>query len=169
MTLKSGTNEEFFSVFCNLYKALINRKDFDVDLTPDFYRQVQGSLSEHERFVVSIVYENDRPVAGHVASILGDMCVYLLGATNEAGLQCRAAYLAQWHVIQMARERGCRYYDLGGIDPDNNPGVYHFKKGMGGVDTTVPGPFEYYPGRLKKTLVLRGEQMYRYLKRFMMR
>lgn len=31
------------------------------------------------------------------------------------------------------------------------------------------GPFEYYPGRLKKTLVLRGEQMYRYLKRFMMR
>ena len=127
---------------------------------------MQKNLAEHERFLVSIVCENEQPVAGHVSSILGDTCVYLLGATNNAGLKNKAAYLAQWSVIQMAKERGCRFYDLGGIDPDKNPGVYHFKKGMGGQDVTVSGPFECSPNGLKRMLVNNGEKVYRFLRCF---
>jgi lipid II:glycine glycyltransferase (peptidoglycan interpeptide bridge formation enzyme) len=161
LTVKTGTDEVFFSTFINLYKELIGRKDFGVDLAPEFYFQVQQELAPPERFLVSLVYENEQPIAGHVASILGDTCVYLLGAGNEAGLRNKAAYLAQWSVIQTAKERGCHLYDLGGIDPEANPGVYHFKKGLGGTDVTAPGPFECFPSRWAKAVVPLAEKAYR--------
>lgn len=161
LTVRAGTDGTYFSVFINLYKELTHRKDFDVDLNPEFYLQVQKSLAEHERFLISIVYENEQPVAGHVSSILGDTCVYLLGATNDAGLKNKAAYLAQWSVIQTAKERGCWFYDLGGIDPDKNPGVYHFKKGLGGIDMTAPGPFELYPDSFRRIIVKGCEKAFK--------
>lgn len=166
LTVKTGIDETCFSVFINLYKELTHRKDFDVDLTPEFYLQVQQRLAENERFIISIVYQNEQPVAGHVSSILGDTCVYLLGATNDMGLKNKAAYLAQWSVIQMAKERGCQFYDLGGIDPDKNPGVYHFKKGLGGADVTVLGPFELYPDRFKRIVVKGCEKVFRIVRGF---
>jgi hypothetical protein len=42
--------------------------------------------------------------------------------------------------MQWLKENGVRWYDLGGIDPDQNPGVYHFKKGMSGLDVVHINP-----------------------------
>jgi lipid II:glycine glycyltransferase (peptidoglycan interpeptide bridge formation enzyme) len=69
-----------------------------------------------------------------VVSALGDSGIYLLGATSEEGLKPRGAYLLQWRALQWLKERGCRWYDLGGINPETNPGVFHFKSGLGGKD-----------------------------------
>ena len=30
------------------------------------------------------------------------------------------------------KEKGLRYYDLNGINPETNPGTYHFKRGLAG-------------------------------------
>lgn len=164
LDVKFGTDESYFDDFHSLYRELTHRKEFDVDLNPEFYHQVQKSLPERERLLVCVVYENGEPVAGHVSSILGDTCVYLLGATSDAGLRNKAAYLAQWSVIQLAKARRCQFYDLGGIDPDSNPGVYHFKKGLGGVDVTAAGPFEIYPDRMREYTVRYAEKAYQLLK-----
>ena len=158
-----------FDQFEELYKPFIQKKKFKVDLTPSFYRKIQGHLAENEKFQVLLCYYEGECIAGHISSQLGNTAVNLFRANSEVALQLRAAYRLQWEGVRYAKEAGLKWYDLGGIDPDNNPGVYAFKKGMGGIDTTAPGPFEYYPGRLKKTLIFRGEQMYRYLKRFMKR
>ena len=85
----------------------------------------------------------------------GDTSVYLQGATSEEGLKAKATYALQWSAVATSRARGCRGYDLGGIDPERNPTVYHFKAGMGGVDSRSPGTFEISSGsmRLRVTLV----------------
>ena len=70
LIVKTGTDETYFSIFIEIYKELTRRKDFDVDLNPEFCLQLQNSLAEYERFLVSIVCENEQPVAGHVSSIL---------------------------------------------------------------------------------------------------
>jgi lipid II:glycine glycyltransferase (peptidoglycan interpeptide bridge formation enzyme) len=86
--------------------------------------------------------------------------VYLLGATSPEALTVKAAYLLQWKAIEEARARGCRWYDLGGIDPAENPGVFHFKEGLGGADVTAAGPFEWRSGaRARLTVTL--ESRYR--------
>jgi lipid II:glycine glycyltransferase (peptidoglycan interpeptide bridge formation enzyme) len=65
---------------------------------------------------------------------MGDSAIYLLGATSDAGLNSKGAYLLQWTLINWLKDRGIRWYDLGGIDPAANPGVYSFKRGLSGVD-----------------------------------
>ncbi len=132
LTIRSGDSQDLFAEFCGLYRQLLDRKGFEVDLDADFYAAVQEHLTDGQRFLVSIADFRGQAVAGHVASILGDTCVYLLGASSAEGMQSKASYMLQWHVIQTARSRGCRAYDLGGIDPEGNPGVYHFKNGLGG-------------------------------------
>jgi lipid II:glycine glycyltransferase (peptidoglycan interpeptide bridge formation enzyme) len=164
MRVRTGFDDLCFSEFIGLFNPMISRKDFRVELNPEFYRELQKNLVAGERFLVTLVYEDDQAIAGHVSSILGDTCVYLLGASNDIGLKNKASYLVQWSVIQMAKERGCRFYDLGGIDPDKNPGVYHFKKGMGGVDVTAPGPYELFPNNISKNIVKIGEKVFRFIK-----
>lgn len=57
---------------------------------------------------------------------------YLWGASDRRHAKFRAGEAVQWAVIEWAIEQGCELYDLEGIDPVKNPGVYEFKKKMGG-------------------------------------
>lgn len=167
--IRKETSINDFEQFVRLFAPFIQRKNFEVDLTPTFYCKVQEQLSEKERFRIMLSIYNGGIISGHISSFLGNTAVNLFRANSEAALELRAGYCLQWEGVRCAKEAGLKWYDLGGIDPDNNPGVYVFKKGMGGVDTTAPGPYEYYPGRLKKALLLSSEQMYHYLKRSMKR
>jgi hypothetical protein len=154
---------EAIARFATLFTSFVARKGFAVDLGPDFYSEVQGRLPPKERLVVQLAELDGDLVAGHISSMLGDTCVYLLGATGPAGLRSKAAYLLQWNTILLAKERGLRWYDLGGIDPVDNPGVYHFKRGLGGKDVTAPGPFELSPGGWRALTMRRAEAVYQYL------
>src|SRR5262249_8598137 len=77
-----------------------------------------------------------------VVSAIGDTAIYLLGATSDDGLKLKGAYLLQWRAMQWLKERGCRWYELGGINPEENPGVYEFKSGFGGDQTRHLGTSE---------------------------
>jgi len=135
-----------------------------VDLDAHFYAQLQRELPLEDTFHLSVAYANGQLVAGHVCSMLGDTAVVLLRAGTPAAREHRAAYLLQWYALRVARERGCRWYDLGGIDPENNPGVYTFKAGLGGVEITAPGPFEIAPTSVSRRIVRGAERIYRGLR-----
>jgi lipid II:glycine glycyltransferase (peptidoglycan interpeptide bridge formation enzyme) len=156
-----GTQPELFDAFAPLFDELVARKAFAVDLGADFYAALQRELPEHERLHVAIASLDGEPAAGVVASIHGDTAVYLLGASNDLGRRTNAAYLLQWEVIEAAAARGCRWYDLGGIDPVANPGVHRFKERMGGADVVAPGPYELAPGRVRGAAVHAAERAFR--------
>ena len=160
-----GTETAFFREFGELYSGLVTRKNLDVDLGPEFFLGLQDELSEPDRFVVHLAKQSDKVVAGHIGAFHGDTAVYLLGAANEAGLKTNASYLLQWRVIEYAKERGCSWYDLGGIDPEANPDVYRFKARLGGADVCAPGPYES-SNLVRRTLVRTMETMYRKILRF---
>ena len=156
-----GFDDVLFKKFDLLFNELRERKEFHVDLEPAFYAKVQQQLKESEKFVVHIAQFNDKPVAAHVGSYLGDTAVYLLGASSIDGNRLNASYLLQWHVMLFAKENGCRWYDLGGIDPQGNPGVYRFKQRMGGFELTAAGPYEAIPSRLNGLIMHFAESIYR--------
>jgi hypothetical protein len=114
---------------------MLKRKAFETTVDADEFSQIQKALPESQRMRVLICQDKGVPVAGLVASAMGDSAIYVLGATSDAGLNSKGAYLLQWTLICWLKERGTKSYDLGGIDPEKNPGVYHFKKGLSGVDS----------------------------------
>jgi hypothetical protein len=138
-----GDDPSLFRSFTPLFDELIRRKGFEVDLGPGFYASIQDRLDAEERLVVCLAKDSaGEPVAGIVVSVIGGTAVYLLGAANARGRETHASYRLQWEAIRKARSCGCRWYDLGGIDPDGNPGVYQFKARMGGMEVEASGPFE---------------------------
>ena len=159
-----GTDDAMFEKFQSLFDELRERKWFDVVLGPDFFRHLQGSLHESEKYVIHLVEAEGVPIAGHVGSFIGDTGVYLLGAANQAGNKLMASYLMQWRVMLHAQERGCRWYDLGGVDADENPGVYRFKQRMGGQEVSAAGPCETGP-LVAGYLVSASEKLYRKVRR----
>ena len=120
--------------FAPLYQTIVSRKGFDSDLGPEFFGRVQRAADEDDRLTCLFAVHEGQDVAGIVVYLRGGTATYILGASTKAAMQVKASYLLQWSAIELAHARGCSSYDLGGIDPVANPGVYHFKSGMGGQE-----------------------------------
>ena len=165
MVIRTGTTPDLFAPIQTLYESLQDRKKFRAPLDAEFYETVQRDLERDEQLVITVVEHDRATVAGLVTSMLGDTAVPLLLAADVTGLRAYAMYLLQWHSIVMARERGLGYYDLGGIDPEANAGVYNFKAGLRGLDLWAPGPFERAPRGIRGGLARGAETIYRRLAR----
>jgi CelD/BcsL family acetyltransferase involved in cellulose biosynthesis len=155
-----GNEPDRFEQIARMSAALRARKGFEVDLDAKFYEDVQRELSERDQLIVGLVVHDGAPVAGNITAIHGDTAVYLVGASTEAGLGCKAGYLMHWRTIELLRERSVRWYDLGGIDPVANPGVSSFKLRTNGLDVTAAGPFELSPAGLRGRVTGWAEHAY---------
>jgi lipid II:glycine glycyltransferase (peptidoglycan interpeptide bridge formation enzyme) len=91
--------------------------------------------------------------------------VYLLGATGDDGLKAKGSYLLQWRLLERLKEVGCHWYDLGGIDPKSNPGVYHFKQGLSGDEAVEIGPYDAHGSLLSRLTADFGERLRRLAER----
>jgi len=63
----------------------------------------------------------------------------IFAASTPAGRKEYASNLCLWKIIELCARDGVTYYDLSGVDPTNNPGVYSFKKGIGALDFEYQG------------------------------
>ena len=129
-----------YRTFCRMYEQMWKRKTFETTVDVEEFGRLQEDLPETHRMRILICEQDGVPVAGLVASAMGDSAIYLLGATSDDGLNAKGAYLLQWTLIQWLKENGIKWYDLGGIDPEGNPGVYTFKKGLSGTDVSQLTP-----------------------------
>jgi lipid II:glycine glycyltransferase (peptidoglycan interpeptide bridge formation enzyme) len=139
----AGNGAAGFRRFCELYKQMRKRKRFHTKVNIVEFERMQESLPDSQRMRVLICEDASSgvPVAGLVASCLGDTAIYMLGATGDHGLKSKGAYLLQWSLIKWLKENGVRRYDLGGIDPKFNPGLYHFKRGLSSAEMVQMGAF----------------------------
>jgi lipid II:glycine glycyltransferase (peptidoglycan interpeptide bridge formation enzyme) len=136
----AGSGSDEYQTFCKIYNEMRRRKTFETTVDVEEFGRIQEDLSEPHRMRILICEDKGVPVAGLVTSAMGDSAIYLLGATSEDGMKSQGAYLLQWTMIQWLKEQGVRWYDLGGIDPVGNPGVYSFKKGFSGTDVIQLSP-----------------------------
>ncbi len=142
-----------FEAFRSAHERFVASKGFEVDLDSGFYLDVRKQSTPDTGLELVFAERDGQVIAAHLGSYLGDTAVYLLGFTDDTALETNAAYLLQWTVIKRATEAGMKWYDLGGIDPEGNPGVYRFKTGISGVDVKAAGPFEAAPTRVKHKLL----------------
>jgi hypothetical protein len=162
LTLEFGSEPELFEKFTTLFGSFQDRKQISVEQPADFYRDLRAESQADEGFFVCLACKDGVPVAGQIVSLLGDCGVSLLGATGEVGLKTKAAYIVQWQVMIEAQKRGLHWFDLGGIDPEGNPGVYHFKSGVSENDILSPGPFQAAPANVMSSITPALERLYRW-------
>lgn len=139
--IREGSKEKFCEIIEGLYLTSLKRKGFKGLDVQEFIRP-QRLLAPAEKMNIIVAYYDGEPVSALLASHLGDTSVVLLAASNEKGLACGASYLIWYRGAVSAFHAGMNWYDLGGIDPDNNQNVYQFKSRMGGEEALHIGAFD---------------------------
>jgi lipid II:glycine glycyltransferase (peptidoglycan interpeptide bridge formation enzyme) len=152
LRIVAGSGRDEFRQFCAIYNQMRKRKTFDTTVDIEEFGRIQGDLPECHRMRVLICEDGSVPLAGLVASAMGNTGIYLLGATGDEGLKSKGSYLLQWTLIKWLKENGFRWYDLGGISPERNPGVYHFKRGLSGTDVLQVRPLVASGGALSSVI-----------------
>jgi lipid II:glycine glycyltransferase (peptidoglycan interpeptide bridge formation enzyme) len=142
LTIVEGRGAAEYQIFTQIYQRMWNRKKFETTVDIDEFGRLCDELPPAFKFKILVCKHEGVPVGSIICSAMGDTGIYLLGATDDDGLNTKGAYLLQWTMIKWLKENGFRYYDLGGIDPEMNPGVYHFKRGLSGEDVSRIAPLE---------------------------
>jgi lipid II:glycine glycyltransferase (peptidoglycan interpeptide bridge formation enzyme) len=121
--------------------------------------------SSHDSIFAVIARKQDRYLGAVVIVKHGDAATYLVGITSDEGRKANANYLLLWNGLIHCMEAGLRWFDIGGIDEVNTPGIAHFKKGLGYTPYQLVGEFEGYKGlrhgllsRLKSYYYSRGRR-----------
>jgi lipid II:glycine glycyltransferase (peptidoglycan interpeptide bridge formation enzyme) len=164
LEVTSGNSCEEYRSFCLIYDQMLKRKSFETTVDVEEFLRIQNELPDSLRMRVLLCRDQGKTVAGLVVSAIGDSAIYLLGATSDDGLNSKGAYLLQWTAIRWLKERGIRWYDLGGIDPVRNPGVYHFKSGFSGIDVCQLNPLVKCDSAFSSAIVNAGLAMQRALR-----
>jgi hypothetical protein len=162
--IKQASSKEFCDILEKLYLLSLQRKKFK-GLNPEEFTQTQAALSTPEKMNIVLAYKDGEPVAAHLASNLGDTAVVLLAASNEEGLACGSSYLIWYKGAISALHAGMKWYDLGGIDPINNPTVCQFKSRMGGQEAFHIGAFDAFSSLRAKAMWRIAEKISKLVKR----
>ena len=127
-----GTNDELFKIFVTLANEMRERKQFTTSIDYEAYRCIQKDLPDPLKMKIVVCESGTQPICAAIYAAIGNTAIYIFGATGHKGLHLNGSHLLQWQIIQRMKENGIRYYDLGGIDAELNPGVYQFKRGIVG-------------------------------------
>jgi hypothetical protein len=84
---------------------------------------------------------------GKALAIRGALCFEdtawdYIAITTPAGRKTYASHAVFWALAESCFQLGMHRYDLGGIDPVNNRGVYDFKKGTGAKQVDYEGEWD---------------------------
>ncbi len=132
LTIEDGYTDDQYQVFLNLQKEMLHRKRYTPGVDYDEYRKIQAMLPDALKMKILICKLGNEPVSAAIYSAIGNTGIYMLGATGNKGMRANGSNLLQWYIIQWLRQNNFTFYDLGGIDPEINPGVYRFKCGIAG-------------------------------------
>jgi len=132
LNLREGSSNELYMTFLILLKETVARKGFIPRVDYHKYQWIQNDLPEFLKMKIMICESQGKPVSAVICSAMGDTGIYLFGATGDLGLKLNGSNLLHWCMIEWLKRKGCRWYDLGGIDPEGNPGTYEFKHGIAG-------------------------------------
>lgn len=152
-----GNDSELYKDFLLVYNQMIERKKFKEYVNPYRIGKMNEELNSENKLKIFIAYKDKIPIASIVGSAMGNTGIYLLGASNEIGMNNKGAYLLQWEMIKWLKQRGFQRYDLGGIDIDENPGVFNFKSGITDNEVVDMGTYKTYNSVLSKGIVNFGE------------
>jgi len=75
-------------------------------------------------------------------SIDDDTCTYLLGYANENGRKINVMNGLMWNVISDLKKKNFNYFDLGGLDNINTPGIFRFKSGLNAKNYDLIGNYQ---------------------------
>ncbi|MFO7864837.1 MAG: peptidoglycan bridge formation glycyltransferase FemA/FemB family protein [Salinivirgaceae bacterium] len=138
-----------------IYAETTRRNHIHADDYTFFDRAIKAQASDTETDVHMLIAEKDEtPLAGMFLTIVNEQATYLYGASSSQCRNLMGTYQLQWEAMQLAKQSGCKRYDMFGVSPSpdsSHPmyGLYRFKSGFGGHLFHRQGCWDYVFGEAK--------------------
>ncbi len=133
VTVEIDTSGEKIQDFMKLYAVTTEREKF-VGFGEDYIKSEFEAYGQHGNAVILNAYHRAENLATALILFTKHSAFYHQGASNHPKVP--APYLLQWRAIQLAIERGCKYYNFWGTyipgrTPKSWQGLSLFKLGFG--------------------------------------
>jgi len=159
-------SEKSVDDFLSLTKEMALRNGISAH-PEEYYRKMIESLPE-EIIKIYVAEYDGKIVAANLVLFYGKFATYLHGASGNEHRNVMAPFLLQWQAILDAKERGCEFYDFGGVQSQGSNhkmhsdlvGVTNFKLGFSTKTKTIE-----FPGSYDIIINLRSYVVYRVLQR----
>ena len=125
-----GTEASLYDEALRVYREMHERKQFAEFVNKEEFLHMQAQLPEALKMRILIGRLDGAPIAALAWAVFGETGLPLLAATGGKALENDAAYVMWWRMLTWLKEHGFRACDVGGINPERNPGSYAFKFGM---------------------------------------
>lgn len=125
--------QQVFDLFFTMVNETATRKD--VQFHPkEHYQKMFDILPENAIALFAAEHGGGVFIAANIITFYNGTATYLHGATADTHRNLMAPFALQWSAIRTAKDRGCTYYDLGGVFPESEDsgkaGITRFKKGF---------------------------------------
>jgi hypothetical protein len=130
-----------------LCREMVDRKRLAADAHLDDLDALRGALGPQLTLMVTW----ERP--GKISAVrgfgrLGERAYDLVAASSPAARSSYTGYVLMWRLLALARAQGAHAYDMSGADSYRAPGVYNFKRGLGGRAVPLVGEWDWATSRL---------------------
>ncbi|RDL44047.1 hypothetical protein DN730_10445 [Marinomonas piezotolerans] len=107
--------------------------------------ECSSSRSDLDLVCLRACHEGDL-IGGVILAISPEESTYFVGWSNDKGRELYVMQRLLWNSIVYAKNTcSCEFFDMGGIDVLNTPGVAKFKIGLNGTPYTTAGTYIYVP------------------------
>lgn len=148
--LETGRTRGLVNRFLAVFEAMHDAKQFESTVDPVILHElIDTDIDVH----VTILKHEGEDVAGHVTYSSASTSTYVFGASNKKGRDIRAGYKLGWNAMIRSKNMGVRWFDMGGVNREENPMGFEFKTRTGGSLLESIGPIDLYPGKVSKALL----------------
>jgi lipid II:glycine glycyltransferase (peptidoglycan interpeptide bridge formation enzyme) len=129
------SNKENIEILLNRYNELKDENEF-VGISDSLVSFLSKQKKTKEWQFNIFIANTDNSVSiekccGILVSIRhGDTATYFIGISGEVGRELQVNYLLLWESILHAKDNGCDWFDIGGLDASTPNGIAHFKNGL---------------------------------------
>jgi hypothetical protein len=120
---------EKFAEYFDLIQQMSQRTGISFGLE-EYYRRILESFGMYDMARLYLARYEGVYLSGGIFLKYGKMCYYWHGATGSNVPNLGQGEFIQWQVIQWAKQSGCRWYDLVGIEKERLPNIAEFKLGF---------------------------------------
>lgn len=106
------------------------------------YEILAAKRSSEFANLLAFAYHGGALAAAAMVNQYRDRATYLHGASAYELRSIMAPHFLHWEIARAMRGRGCRTYDLWGIDERRWPGLTRFKRGFGGMEVSYPPAYD---------------------------
>ena len=153
LEIEISHSEEHFPQLHEMYLEAKQRKGFTGVDSLEIWN-TQKNLSVKEKMELIALKYNNEIITMIATSHLGTTAIPLLYANSRTSLELQVSNYLFWLDYLSAKDKGMKYYDLGGYDEIKNPKGFLFKRRMGGVAKQFLLPLDYYKNSLVKLIWL---------------